>query len=141
MHSRLEIQLNNYCNLVNIEAKTMVDMAKKEILPAVSEYSQVLSQTILAKTSVCKSLDCTYETEILTEISSLTASAYNMLKHLENALRIAEREKDAKARSVAYKTSVLPAMTLLRKDVDALENLVSAEYWPIPTYGDLLFEV
>ena len=141
MHSRLEIQLNNYCNLVNIEAKTMVDMAKKEILPAVSEYSQVLSNTILAKTAVCKTLDCTYETEILTEISALTASAYNMLKYLENSIQAAEKEKSAKQRSIAYKTNVLPAMTLLRKDVDALENLVSADYWPIPTYGDLLFEV
>jgi glutamine synthetase len=64
-----------------------------------------------------------------------------MLKYLENSIQAAEKEKSAKQRSIAYKTNVLPAMTLLRKDVDALENLVSADYWPIPTYGDLLFEV
>ena len=63
------------------------------------------------------------------------------LKNLEKAILSAEKEKTVDKRSVSYKKKVLPAMTLLRKDVDALENLVSADYWPIPTYGDLLFEV
>ena len=140
MHSRLEIQLQNYCALVNIEAKTMIEMAKKEILPAASEYSQLLSDTILSKKAVSEALDCSYETEILTEISARISKAYKHVKGLEKALDGA-KSTDAKALSVYYKDKVLPIMKKLRGEADALENLVSADYWPIPTYGDLMFGV
>ena len=141
MHSRLEILLESYCNLINIEGKTMVDMARKEILPAVSEYSQLLSDTILSKKAVCESLDCSYETEMLTQISTLTASAYKSVKSLERALDNADKSLGAVKLSTYYKDGILPVMEALRADVDALENLVSADYWPIPTYGDLMFGV
>ena len=141
MHSRLEILLGSYCNLIDIEAQTMVEMAKKEILPAVSEYSQLLSSTILSKKSVCESLDCTYESEMLTEISDLTASAYAQVKALEKALAGTKKICGAAERSVYYKDEVLPVMDKLRSAADGLENVVSADYWPIPTYGDLLFGV
>ena len=141
MHSRLEILLGSYCNLIDIEAQTMVEMAKKEILPAVSEYSQLLSSTILSKKSVCESLDCTYESEMLTEISELTASAYAQVKALEKALAGTKKICGAAERSVYYKDEVLPVMDKLRSAADGLENVVSADYWPIPTYGDLLFGV
>ena len=141
MHSRLEILLQSYCNLINIEAKTMVDMAKKEILPAVSEYTQLLSDTILSKKSVCKSLDCTYETEMLTEICTQTSEAYAQVKALEKALLGAKKSVGVAKLSVYYKDKVLPVMEKLRAAADKLEALVSADYWPIPTYGDLLFGV
>ena len=141
MHSRLEIQLQNYCALVNIEAKTMVDMAKKEILPAASKYSQLLSGTILSKKAVSTALDCSYETEILTDISTRIANAYKQVKALEKALKNADKTHDAAALSVYYKDKVLPVMAKLRKEADALESLVSADHWPIPTYGDLMFGV
>ena len=141
MHSRLEIQLQNYCALVNIEAKTMIEMAKKEILPAASEYSQVLSDTILSKKAVCESLDCSYETEILTEISTRVSKAYKHLKSLEKALENAKKKTDAATLSVYYKDKVLPIMAKLRGEADGLETLVSEDYWPIPTYGDLMFGV
>ncbi|MBQ8229988.1 MAG: glutamine synthetase III [Clostridia bacterium] len=141
MHSRYEILLESYCKLTNIEALTMVEMAKKEILPAVSEYSQVLADTILAKKSVCKTLDCTYETEALNEISSLTAKAYAGVKALETALEETKKIDDITALSVWYKDEVLVKMATLRAAADALEGLVSADYWPMPTYGDLLFEI
>ncbi len=141
MHSRYEILLESYCKLTNIEALTMVEMAKKEILPAVSEYSQVLADTILAKKSVCKTLDCTYETEALNEISALTAKAYASVKALENALEETKKLDDVTALAVWYKDEVLTKMSELRVAADGLEGLVSAEYWPIPTYGDLLFEI
>lgn len=141
MHSRLEILLGSYCNLIDIEAQTMVEMAKKEILPAVSEYSQLLSSTILSKKSVCESLNCTYESEMLTEISDLTAKAYAQVKALEKALDGTKKLGGAAERSVYYKDEVLPVMEQLRAAADGLETVVSADYWPIPTYGDLLFGV
>ncbi len=141
MHSRLEILLHSYCNLINIEAKTMVEMTRKELLPAVSEYSQLLASTALSKKSVCESIDCAYETETLTEISELVASAYTQVKALEKALEKAKKADGAANLSVYYKDKVLPVMEKLRGFVDKLENLVSADYWPIPTYGDLLFSI
>ena len=141
MYSRYEILLQAYCKIINIEGKTMLDMAKKDILPVVSEYSQVLGNTILTKKSVNKKIDCTYETELLERISDLTASAYNYVKALEIALQKNKSIDDVTKRSLYYKDEVLALMQKLRADVDALEDLVSAEYWPMPTYGDLLFGV
>ena len=141
MHSRYEILLESYCKLTNIEALTMVEMAKKEILPAVSEYSQVLADTVLAKKSVSKDLDCSYETETLTQISKLTATAHQGVKDLESALEKTKTFRDVTQLALWYKKEVLVKMANLRVAADALEGLVSADYWPIPTYGDLLFEL
>ena len=141
MHSRLEILLQSYCNLINIEAKTMVDMARKEILPAVSDYSHTLSSTVLSKKAVCESLDCAYEMETLQEISAHSAEAFKQLQTLEKALANAKKSKGAQALSVYYKDKILPVMEKLRSAADKLENLVSEEFWPIPTYGDLLFGI
>ncbi len=141
IRSRYEIFLESYCKIVNIEAKTMLDMAMKEILPAVSEYSQVLANTILSKKAVSKKLDCGYEEEMLSEISVHTATAYKTVKAMESALVGAKKTADVTARSVYYKDEILTKMDALRRAVDRLEELVSADYWPIPTYGDLLFGV
>ena len=141
MHSRLEILLQNYCKILLIEGRTMVDMARKDILPAVSEYSQTLSNTILSKKSVCESLDCTYETETLQEISTLTAAAYNGVKDLEGLLVKYTDYKDAAKLSVFCKNKILSKMQEIRGYVDKLETLVDADYWPIPTYGELLFSI
>ncbi len=141
MHSRYEVLLQSYCKIIHIEGKTMLDMAKKDILPAVSKYSQVLGATILSKRAVSTALDCSYETEILTEVSTLTASAHKNVKALEAALADAKLIPDITAKSVHCKDVILPTMQQLRDDVDKLETLVSAEYWPMPTYGDLLFGV
>ena len=141
MRSRYEILLQSYCKIINIEGKTMLDMAKKEILPAVSEYSQVLGNTILTKKSVCKKLNCAYEMEALKKISDLTASAHQSVQALETALAQTKAITDVTTRAVYYKDAVLTVMDKLRADVDALEDVVSADYWPVPTYGDLLFGV
>jgi glutamine synthetase len=141
IRSRYEIFLESYCKIVNIEAKTMLDMARKEILPAVSKYSQVLGNTILAKRGVSTALDCSYEEDMLMNISALTAKAYKTLKDLEKALDGAKKVTDITKRSVYYKDKVLKQMRTLRDSADALEDLVSADYWPFPTYGDLLFGV
>ena len=141
IRSRYEIFLESYCKIINIEGKTMLDMARKEILPAVSSYSQVLANTILAKRGVCDTIDCSYEKEMLTKISFLLATAHDTVKKLETSLDGTKQIADITARSVYYKDEVLTTMKTLRSAVDALEELVSAEHWPIPTYGDLLFGV
>ena len=141
IRSRYEIFLESYCKIINIEAKTMLDMARKEILPAVSEYSQVLGNTILSKRAVSTTLDCSYEEDMLSNISNLTAKAYKTLKELEKALESSQKITDITKRSVYYKDKVLKKMNTLRSASDSLEDLVSADYWPFPTYGDLLFGV
>ncbi len=141
MHSRLEILLQSYCNLINIEAQTMVEMAKKEILPAVCRYSKQLSETVLSKRAVCCELDCSYETDTLAEISKYTASAHANVQTLEKALSGAKKSAGAEKLSIYYRDKILPVMDKLRADADSLEGLVSKECWPMPTYGDLLFRI
>ena len=141
IRSRYEIFLESYCKIIRIEAKTMLDMAMKEILPAVSEYSQVLANTILSKKAVNKKLDCSYENQMLSRVSALVGESYNYANALKNSLDEMKKIKDVTLRSVFCKNDTLPIMKMLRKAVDSLENIVSADYWPIPTYGDLLFGV
>ncbi len=141
MRSRYEILLESYCRLICIEGKTMVDMAMKDVLPAVSEYSQSLCSTLLSKREVCASLDCTYEKEILERVTALQKAAYDGVKALNVALEKAEALTDVTTLAFHYKDEVLGKMQVLRKAVDGLERIVSADYWPFPTYGELLFGV
>ncbi len=141
IRSRYEIFLESYCKIIHIEGRTMLDMARKEILPAVSEYSQVLANTLLSKKAVCKKLAATYEQEMLEKISALTDEAYDSVKRLETALVEMRKIEDVSRRSFYCKDVVLPEMQTLRRAADSLEELVSADYWPMPTYGDLLFSV
>ncbi len=141
MRSRYEIILENYCKLIAIEAKTMADMALKDILPAVSEYAQTLANTVLSKQSVSERISCKYETELLNRISLLQDQAYESVNALEEALKKAESICGATALSMHYKDDVLVKMQDLRTAADELETLVSADYWPFPTYGELLFGI
>ena len=140
MVSRLEILQESYCKLIQIESKTMVEMALKDVLPAVSEYSRSLSETLLSKKAVNKKLPCKYEEETLKQISFLSSEAFSVAKSLQFALEKATAPNPEKL-SLYYKDEVLPKMQLLRKYADELENLVSSDYWPFPTYGDLLFGI
>ncbi len=141
MHSRYEILMESYCRLVNIEGRTMVDMAMKDILPAVSGYSRSLCDTLLSKRAVCESLDCAYEKDMICKITELLNSAYQYTSNLEKLLNSATDILDVTTQAVFYKDSVLPCMEALREAVDCLENIVCAENWPVPTYGELLFGV
>ncbi len=141
IRSRYEIFLESYCKILHIEGKTMLDMAMKEILPAVSAYSQVLANTIIAKKSAAKKINARYEEEMLKKISALTDDAYHYAQTLEKELSFMRTIEDVTTRSFYCKDAVLPEMDALRTAVDSLEDLVSADYWPFPTYGDLLFGV
>ena len=141
LKSRYEILMESYCKLIHIEGRTMVDMAMKDILPAVSEYSQTLCNTLLSKKTVCETLDCAYEKEMIEKVSKLSSAAYKHTKALEKALGNATQIRDITELGVYYKDKVLTLMKKLREKADALENIVSADYWCFPTYGDLLFGV
>lgn len=141
MQSRYEIILKNYCSLVNIEGKTMVDMALKDILPAVSEYTQTLCNTLLSKKAVSKKIDCTYEEEMIEKISTLTKTAYESAGALKRSLEETEKINNVTTLGFYYKDDVIKKMSALRNAADSLEEIVSADYWPFPSYGELLFGI
>ena len=140
MRARYEILSESYCKTLNIEALTMIDMAKKDYLPAVSKYSHELSDTIIAK-AACGDIDSTYEKELLAKISKLNTAAYKKVQKLEEATLKAKEIDDTTELSMFYKDSVFAAMSELRITVDELETMVPASSWPYPSYGDMLFSV
>ena len=141
VHARYEIKLDNYCKVLHIEALTMLDMVWKDILPAVSAYSKKLTDTALAKKALSDSIDCSFETELTEKISALTASAVTKTKVLEYAVMDVKNISDSLELAQYYKDVVFAAMNELRIVVDELETHTSAEFWPYPSYGDLLFSV
>ncbi|MBP1544499.1 MAG: glutamine synthetase type III, partial [Oscillospiraceae bacterium] len=141
IRSRYEINLENYCKVVNIEALTMVDMARKDILPAISEYIASLSASAGAKQAIGPDVDLSYEAETAKELSALSGKAFSALKTLEAKLEETKRIFDITVLAAFYKDEVLAAMDELRAAVDSAEMLTAAEYWPYPSYGELLFGV
>ena len=139
LHARYEILQENYRKVVRIEALTMIDMARKDILPAVSRYGAALATALDAKQRV--GVNDTYERESAAQISSLTGEMYEKLLHLERELDALAAVCDSAEQSMFYKERILPAMAELRRVGDALESVTAAEYWPFPTYGELLFGV
>lgn len=139
IRSRQEILIENYCKLINIEGMTMVDMASREILPAVFSFKRELANTVAAVKSVGG--DATPELERLKKLDILSANTAERIAELQNELDKAHRlGTDAEA-GRAYRNGVLNAMSELRTVCDALEMNVAESYWPFPTYGDLLFSV
>ena len=141
LHSRYEIKLDGYCKVLHIEALTMLDMVWKDILPAVSAYSKKLADTALAKKSLSASIDCSFETELAAKISTLTAEAVKKTQALEYAVMDVKNYEDTLELARFYKDTVFAAMNELRIVVDELETHTSAEFWPYPSYGDILFSV
>lgn len=141
IRSRYEILMENYCKVLHIEAATMLEMAKRDILPAVSAYSEELARTAKTKKSVLPGADCTYEEKSLEKLSALSGAMFVKTDALEKALAKAGGLEDVTEEAMYYKDSVIPAMAALRADADALETITAKKYWPYPSYGDLLFSV
>lgn len=139
LKSRAEIKFENYAKAINIEARTMIDMASKQFVPAVVKYTKVLADTVIAVKEA--GADASVQQEMLQEVSELLKEmkdALEKLKDVENqAVAMEEGEKQARF----YHFSVMPAMEALRSPVDKLEMIVDKEAWPMPSYGDLIFEV
>jgi len=141
MESRYEIMLDNYIKLINIEARTMINMASKDILPAVSGYSKKLAETALTKKMLSDAIDCTYEIETAENISKNIDSAYNTLKKLSEAVDAIKTVEGNREKAFFCKDTVLGLMNSLRESVDKLEMSVSSADWPYPSIGELLFGV
>ena len=141
LKSRCEIMLENYCKTVVIEANTMVDMARKQILPATEGYCAELAGTIAAKKAVAPALACQYETDLLTKLSALTDQIAGRTDDLEASLLALKDSGDIISESYAIRDTVIGAMAALRAAVDEAETVTSEKYWPFPTYGELLFGV
>ncbi len=141
LHSRYEILLDNYSKVMNIEAETMLDMAQKEILPAVESYERELTETALAKKQLLPHAGRTVEERLVEKLSALSCSFYQKMDALEAALVNAREQKDALALANYYHDVVFAAMQDMRVDADQLEATTAKKYWPYPTYSDLLFGV
>ena len=138
--SRYEIYNENYSKVINIEALTMLDMARKLYLPAASKYAKELAEIVSLK-KAAGGVDDSYESELLAKVSSLTASIYNKVKALDKAVIEAKNVSETGALALYYRNTVFQAMSELRENVDELEGCVPAEVWPVPSYADLLFSV
>ena len=141
LEARREVFEENYCKVVNIEALTMLDMAEKDILPAMSKYSGTLADVILKKSAALPEADCTYEKESLRRLSAMIASCSALAGRLEKDLSAAKAVGDICEQGCRCRDMVLPDMTELRIHVDELEMLSPSELWPYPSYGELLFGV
>ena len=141
LESRCEIMLENYCKTIVIEANTMVDMAKREIIPAVEAYVMELAKTISLKKSVNEPLACQYENSLIKRLSSLTDQIAFQTDALENALIKTQDTGDIEEQACDLRDTVLTRMQELRIVCDEAETVTAKKYWPFPTYGDLLFSV
>ena len=141
LKSRCEIQLENYCKTVVIEANTMIDMARKQILPAVQEYTGTLAGTAAAKKAVSPKVVCAYETATIEKLSALTDTIAVATDELEATVLALKDCADVVAESAAIRDTVIGKMNALRTAVDEAETHTAESYWPFPTYGELLFGV
>ncbi len=141
IESRKEILFENYAKIVNIEALTMIEMAGREIIPAVSAYLGDVAGVAAAKRAVSDAIPCRVELSILNKLSALNEKAYDALEKLKKAETAAAGTADFIERAEAYCHKVLPAMDKLRTIVDEMETMTAADYWPLPTYGDMMFKI
>ena len=141
IRSRCEIMLDNYRKTVNIEAQTMVDMVRKEILPAVEGYTAKLAGALAAKKAVVPTLTGKYETGLIEKLSGLIDRIDAAAEDLENALTVYHRIEDVTEAADTIRDVIIPKMEALRAPCDEAETCTAADMWPFPTYGDLLFGV
>ncbi len=141
LEAREEVLYETYAKMINIEALTMIDMACKQIIPAVVKYTTRLAESISAVKSACPQADVSAQSKLLVKISSLLGEVKKGVEDLKAAQESAASKGCEKAIAHAYHDEVMPAMSALRAPADELETLVDRDLWPLPTYGDLLFYV
>ena len=141
IRSRCEIMLDNYRKTVNIEAQTMVDMVRREILPAVERYTARLAADLTAKKAAVPAVSGRYESRLIEKLSGLTDQISDAADDLTEALAVYHQIDDVTESAYMIRDTVLPKMEALRVPCDAAEACTAAEYWPFPTYSDLLFGV
>ena len=141
LKSRCDIMLDNYCKAVLIEAETMVDMAEKQLIPAVEKYVSKICETAISKKNFMPDISCDYEHGLVKTLSSLTERGQALTSELKEAVVHVKDFCDIISEADYIRDGILPKMSALRAVVDEAETRTAAEYWPIPTYGELLFGV
>ena len=141
LKSRCEIMLENYNKTVNIEGLTMVDMVRKDYLPAIEEYLYTLSRAVESIKNISSNVKCKYEISTIEKLTDLTDNILDAVTDLEDALAKLKEMEDVIAISESIRDEVLPRMSTLRGYVDAAEMLTSGKYWPVPSYGKILMSV
>ncbi|MBO7336339.1 MAG: glutamine synthetase type III, partial [Lachnospiraceae bacterium] len=141
LRSRRDIMLENYCKTVTIEANTMVNMVHKRIAPAITRFASDLAKEAAEKQAFVASAACGYEKELVEKLSTLTDEINEKSHRLEEALSGLSEATDIVSESAIIRDKVLPVMAELRVPCDKAELLTAKEYWPFPTYGDILFSV
>ncbi|WP_122643719.1 glutamine synthetase III family protein [Luxibacter massiliensis] len=139
LESRAEIQYESYAKAINIEARTMIDMASKHIIPAIMNYTKILSDTVISVREA--GADATVQSELLKEVSALLLETKQALNALIVLADEAAKKEEGAVQANFYYSEVVPAMEVLRAPVDKLEMIVDKDVWPMPSYGDLIFEV
>ena len=141
LESRAEINYEAYAKAINIEAKTMIHMASKEYIPAIISYVTSLGDSINSISAACAEADLSVQKDLLTTCSSLLAKAQTALYAVKDADKKANAMEEGKKQAEFFRDTVFTAMADLRAPIDELEMIVDKEYWPVPSYGDMLFEV
>ncbi len=141
VHSRYEINLDNYSKVINIEGQTMLEMIMRDIFPAVEKYIKTLCDTVVAKKQACDKISCAIEESLISKLSEMNADLFKNAEILEKNIAKAKLIEDKQKQAEAYRDDVLAVMNIARKLADELETYVPADIWPLPTYGDLLFSI
>ncbi|MBQ8632531.1 MAG: glutamine synthetase type III, partial [Lachnospiraceae bacterium] len=141
LEARAEMNYENYAKTINIEAKTMLDMVRRMYIPAVISYATEVANSINSVRAAVPTANFSVQEKLLTRISELLAETESAKERLKEARQACLVINDAKEKAEAYRENVVPAMEALRVPVDALEKIVDKKFWPVPTYGDLVFEV
>ena len=141
MESRYEVEMEHYSKIINIEALTMLEMARKQLLPAVNAYMSEVANTAATKLAVSESLSVRSETKTLTKLSADADGMSDAIDALQEAVNAAKALDDESAKAVAFHDNVLPAMEALRAVADDAETLCGEDYWPLPSYSKMLFYV
>ena len=141
MHSRYEVEVEHYSKVINIEALTMLEMLRKQIMPAVAGYSSEVASAAAAKQAVSDKLSVRSETKLLEKLSAGADELSDAIDELQEAVDQATAESDEPAKSYLYHDAVLPAMEKARKASDTLERICSEDYWPLPSYSRMLYYV
>ena len=141
LESRAEILYETYAKTINIEAMTMIDMAGKQMIPAVVTYAAELADSMNSVAMACPEADTSVQKELLVETSALLAQSQKALNQLKKLTAQAAAMAAGKAQAEFYRDQVMEAMKALRAPLDKLEMIVDKEIWPLPSYGDLTFEV
>ena len=139
LESRVEIKFENYAKAINIEARAMIDIASKQIIPAVIKYTKSLADTVNAVTAA--GAEASVQVELLNETSALLSDTKVALAKLVDVTAEAAQKEEGAVQARFFHDVVTVAMAELREPVDKLEMIVDKEMWPMPSYGDLLFEV